>query len=166
MPASQVCHKFFNQSLNSLHQYRKNALRNMTVALTRGASLSLTSIGRYLQGSARVKHKIKCVEHHLNSELMFNDIPAVYQQLISRLTHSLSVCVIAVDWSRYPSSKLSVLHASLLCYGRAIPLMSKVISSRYQNNSSVQNAFPDLMAVAIGKDKKVIIVTDVGFRIS
>ncbi|GBO50462.1 hypothetical protein MFFDBJGM_03491 [Pectobacterium versatile] len=45
MPASQVCHKFFSQSLNSLHQYRKNALLDMTVALTRGASLSLTSIG-------------------------------------------------------------------------------------------------------------------------
>ena len=58
MPASQVCHKFFSQSLNSIHQYRKNALLDMTVALTRGASLSLTSIGRYLPGPARVKHKI------------------------------------------------------------------------------------------------------------
>ncbi|MEI7265082.1 IS4 family transposase, partial [Pectobacterium carotovorum] len=77
MPASQVCHKFFSQSLNSLHQYRKNALLDMTVALTRGASLSLTSIGRYLPGPARVKHKIKRVDRHLNSDLMFSDIPTV-----------------------------------------------------------------------------------------
>lgn len=166
MPASQVCHKFFSQSLNSIHQYRKNALLDMTVALTRGASLSLTSIGRYLPGPARVKHKIKRVDRHLNSDLMFSDIPSVYQQLVSRLTHSLSVCVIAVDWSGYPSSELSVLRASLLCDGRAIPLMSKVISSRYQNNSAVQNAFLDQMAAAIGKDKQVIIVTDAGFRSS
>ncbi|EDM7351507.1 IS4 family transposase, partial [Salmonella enterica subsp. enterica serovar Oslo] len=61
---------------------------------------------------------------------------------------------------------LSVLRASLLCDGRAIPLMSKVISSRYQNNSAVQNAFLDQMAAAIGKDKQVIIVTDAGFRSS
>ncbi|WP_137903845.1 IS4 family transposase [Enterobacter sp. 2VL] len=166
MPASQVCHKFFSQSLNSIHQYRKNALLDMTVALTRGASLSLTSIGRYLPGPARVKHKIKRVDRHLNSDLMFSDIPSVYQQLVSRLTHSLSVCVIAVDWSGYPSSELSVLRASLLCDGRAIPLMSTVISSRYQNNSAVQNAFLDQMAAAIGKDKQVIIVTDAGFRSS
>ncbi|MGL9554326.1 IS4 family transposase, partial [Pectobacterium sp. S6] len=103
MPASQVCHKFFSQSLNSLHQYRKNALLDMTVALTRGASLSLTSIGRYLPGPARVKHKIKRVDRHLNSNLMFSDVPAVYQKLVSRLTSSLSLCVIAVDWSGYPS---------------------------------------------------------------
>ncbi|WP_042859788.1 IS4 family transposase [Dickeya sp. NCPPB 3274] len=166
MPASQVCHKFFSQSLNSLHQYRKNALLDMTVALTRGASLSLTSIGQYLPGSARVKHKIKRVDRHLSSERMFGDIPSVYQRLISRLTRPLSLCVIAVDWSGYPSSELSVLRASLLCDGRAIPLMSKVISSRYQNNSTVQNAFLDQMAAAIGKDKQVIIVTDAGFRSS
>ncbi|WP_174872016.1 IS4 family transposase [Pectobacterium polaris] len=166
MPASQVCHKFFSQSLNSLHQYRKNALLDMTVALTRGASLSLTSIGRYLPGPARVKHKIKRVDRHLNSDLMFSDVPAVYQKLVSRLTSSLSLCVIAVDWSGYPSSELSVLRASLLCDGRAIPLMSKVISSQYQNNATVQNDFLDQMAAAIGKDKQVIVVTDAGFRSS
>ncbi|MER3384481.1 IS4 family transposase [Pectobacterium aroidearum] len=166
MPASQVCHKFFSQSLNSLHQYRKNALLDMTVALTRGASLSLTSIGRYLPGPARVKHKIKRVDRHLNSDLMFSDVPAVYQKLVSRLTRSLSLCVIAVDWSGYPSSELSVLRASLLCDGRAIPLMSKVISSQYQNNATVQNEFLDQMAAAIGKDKQVIVVTDADFRSS
>ncbi|TCB94267.1 IS4 family transposase, partial [Kosakonia quasisacchari] len=90
----------------------------------------------------------------------------VYQQRVSRLTHSLSVCVITVDWSGYPSSEFSVLRASLLCDGSAIPLMSKVISSRYQNNSAVQNDFLDQMAAAIGKDKQVIIVTDAGFRSS
>lgn len=138
----------------------------MTVALTRGASLSLTSIGRYLPGPARVKHKIKRVDRHLNSDLMFSDVPAVYQKLVSRLTSSLSLCVIAVDWSGYPSSELSVLRASLLCDGRAIPLMSKVISSQYQNNATVQNDFLDQMAAAIGKDKQVIVVTDAGFRSS
>ncbi|MEI7215377.1 IS4 family transposase, partial [Pectobacterium versatile] len=90
----------------------------------------------------------------------------VYRQLVSRLTRGLSLCVIAVDWSGYPSSELSVLRASLLCDGRAIPLMSKVVSSQYQNNSTVQNDFLDQMAAAIGKDKQVIVVTDAGFRSS
>lgn len=44
--------------------------------------------------------------------------------------------------------------------------MSKVISSRYQNNSIIQNAFLDQMAAAIDKEKQVIIVTDAGFRSS
>ncbi|GJL40135.1 hypothetical protein TUM17577_13440 [Enterobacter asburiae] len=87
---------------------------------------------------------------------MCSDIPSVYQQLISRFMHSLSFCVIDVDWSGYPSSELSVLRASLLCDGRANHRMSKVMSSCYQNNSAVQNAFLDQMAVAIGKNKQVI----------
>ncbi len=40
MPASQVCHKSFSHFLDSLHQYRKHALLDMTVALTGGASRS------------------------------------------------------------------------------------------------------------------------------
>lgn len=44
--------------------------------------------------------------------------------------------------------------------------MSKVISSHYQNNSAIRNAFFDPMAAAIGKEKQVIIVTDAGFRSS
>lgn len=46
------------------------------------------------------------------------------------------------------------------------PADDKVISSQYQNNATVQNDFLDQMAAAISKDKKVIVVTDAGFRSS
>ncbi|ECJ2646170.1 IS4/IS5 family transposase, partial [Salmonella enterica] len=55
MPARTLCQKFFRGALSPFHQYRQNALLDATVALTRGASLTLTSIGRYLPGSAQVK---------------------------------------------------------------------------------------------------------------
>lgn len=59
MPARTLCQKFFRYALAPFHQYRQNALIDATIALTRGASLILTSIVRYMPGAAKVKNKIK-----------------------------------------------------------------------------------------------------------
>ncbi|ECD8848955.1 IS4/IS5 family transposase, partial [Salmonella enterica subsp. enterica] len=48
MPARQVCQNFFHGALAPFHKYRQNALLDATIALINGASLTLTSIGRYL----------------------------------------------------------------------------------------------------------------------
>ncbi|EDU7987372.1 hypothetical protein CSU83_004763, partial [Salmonella enterica subsp. diarizonae] len=35
---------------------------------------------------------------------------------------------IAVDWSGYPSQEYHILRASLICDGRSIPLLSRLVS--------------------------------------
>lgn len=57
MPVRLLCQNFFRDALNPFHQYRRAALLDATAALSRGASLTLTSIGRYLPGNAQVKSK-------------------------------------------------------------------------------------------------------------
>ena len=164
MPARQVCQKFFRGALAPFHQYRQNALLDATTALTRGASLTLTSIGRYLPGSAQVKNKIKRVDRLLGNSELHNDIPLIFRNITSLLTRQLSWCVIAVDWSGYPSQAFHVLRASLICDGRSIPLMSQIVSSSQQQNALIQKQFLDALSSAISSDKKVIIVTDAGFQ--
>jgi len=78
MPARILCQKFFHTALTPFHQYRQNALLDATVALTRGASLNLTSIGRHLPGSAQVKNKIKRVDRLLGNNALHNDIPIIF----------------------------------------------------------------------------------------
>lgn len=51
----------FRNALAPFHQSRQNALIDTTAALMQGASLILTSIGRYLPDPAQVKNKIKRV---------------------------------------------------------------------------------------------------------
>ncbi|MBN3184309.1 IS4/IS5 family transposase, partial [Pectobacterium brasiliense] len=164
MPAYQVCQKFFRDALAPFHKYRQNALLDATVALTRGASLTLTSIGRYLPGTAQVKHKIKRIDRLLGNVELHSDIPLIFKNITSLLTQQLSWCVIAVDWSGYPSQAFHVLRASLICDGRSIPLMSQVVPSDKQQNPHVQKAFLDALSNAVTPDKKVIIVTDAGFQ--
>lgn len=101
MPARALCQKFFRRALAPFYQYRQNALLDATVALTRGASLSLTSIGRYLPGTAQVKNKIKRVDRLPGNTSIHIDIPLILHKITSLLTRQLPWCVIAVDWSGY-----------------------------------------------------------------
>ncbi|HAS1796477.1 TPA: IS4 family transposase, partial [Enterobacter cloacae] len=52
MPLQTVCQKFFSASLPDVHSFRINVLVSMAVALTHGADLTLTSLGRTLPGRA------------------------------------------------------------------------------------------------------------------
>ncbi|ECM6138477.1 IS4 family transposase [Salmonella enterica] len=164
MPVRKVCQNFFRNALAPFHQYRQNVLLDSTVALINGASLTLTSIGRYLPGSAQVKNKIKRVDRLLGNESLHRDIPMIFRNITSMLTRRLSLCVIAVDWSGYPSQEHHVLRASLLCDGRSIPLLSQVVPFEKQNNSLIQNDFLDSLAQSLPPDARVIIVTDAGFQ--
>lgn len=164
MPAYRVCQKFFRDALSPLHKYRQNALLDATVALISGASLTLTSIGRYLPGRAQVKNKIKRVDRLLGNESLHRDIPLIFKNIISMLTSQLSLCVIAVDWSGYPSQEHHVLRASLICDGRSIPLLSWIVPSKKQQNAQIQQDFLDALAGAVNPGARVIIITDAGFQ--
>lgn len=120
---------FFHNALAPFHKYRQNALLDATIALINGASLTLTSIGRYLPGPAQVKNKIKRVDRLLGNESLHRDIPLIFSNIIAMLTSQLSLCVIAVDWSGYPSQEHHVLRASLLCDRRSLPLLSWIVPS-------------------------------------
>ncbi|QNC61958.1 IS4 family transposase [Shigella boydii] len=164
MPVHKVCQNFFRDALAPFHQYRQNALMDATVALINGASLTLTSIGRFLPGNAQVKNKIKRIDRLMGNEALHRDIPMIFRNITSMLTRQLSLCVIAVDWSGYPSQEHHVLRASLLCDGRSIPLLSKVVPSEKQNNPLIQHDFLDSLAQSLPPDARVIIVTDAGFQ--
>ncbi|MCT4713459.1 IS4 family transposase [Enterobacteriaceae bacterium H18W14] len=164
MPARKVCQNFFQSALAPFHKYRQNALLDATTALISGASLTLTSIGRFLPGRAQVKNKIKRVDRLLGNKALQSDIPMIFKNIISMLTGQLSLCVIAIDWSGYPSQDNHVLRASLLCDGRSIPLLSKVVPSKKQHNTLIQKAFLDELFEAVNPEARVIIVTDAGFQ--
>ncbi|BAE74808.1 putative transposase [Sodalis glossinidius str. 'morsitans'] len=150
--------------LAPFHKYRQNALLDATIALISGASLTLTSIGRYLPGAVQVKNKIKRVDRLLGNKSLHQDIPLIFKSIISMLTSQLSLCVIAVDWNGYPSQEYHVLRASLLCDGRSIPLLSWIVPSEKQQNSQLQKAFLNALAEAVNQQARVIIVTDAGFQ--
>lgn len=164
MPVRRICQNFFRYALAPFHKYRQNALLDSTIALINGASLTLTCIGRFLPGHAQVKHKIKRVDRLLGNESLHRDIPLIFKNIISMITKRLSLCVIAVDWSGYPSQEYHVLRASLLCDRRSLPLLSWIVPSEKQQNAKIQKAFLNALAGAVNPQARVIIITDAGFQ--
>lgn len=136
----------------------------MAVALCNGAELTLTSLGRSLPGRAHVKNKIKRVDRALANTALHRDLPRIQQRLAHAITSLMPFCVIAVDWTGWPDKNWHLLRASLVCDGRSLPLMSEVVPAELAQNSDVQCAFLDRLHAAVPAGKKVIIVTDAGFR--
>ena len=78
MPDRSLCQKFFRDAFAPFYQYRQRAILDATAAISRGASLTLSSIGRYLPGNARVKNKIKRIDRLLGNDALHRDILAHY----------------------------------------------------------------------------------------
>ncbi|EHC5987704.1 IS4 family transposase [Salmonella enterica] len=65
---------------------------------------------------------------------------------------------------RYPSQEYHILRASLICDGRSIPLLSRLVSSAKQNNLLIQKEFLDELHRRVNPKAKVILITDAGFQ--
>lgn len=89
MTVRKVCQSFFNNALSPFHQYRKNALIAATAALINGASLTLSSIGRYMPGRSQVKNKIKRADRLLGNQ----SLSAIYRTFFPALSPCLpAIC--------------------------------------------------------------------------
>ncbi|STH69863.1 transposase [Escherichia coli] len=85
MPARSLCQNFLNNILAPLHLYRQKSLIDATNAVINGASLTLTSIGRHLTGTASVKNKIKRVDRLLGNRHLQMRFPPFFSELPKRL---------------------------------------------------------------------------------
>jgi hypothetical protein len=132
--------------------------------LIAGNTLSLTKIGRHLPGKAKVKHKIKRVDRFIGNQKLHDENTAISAAIARRITACLPSCVIAIDWSGCCSQDFHVLRASLVYDGRGLPLLNRVVSSeRQEHNDEHQQFLLDLQAL-LGTQRRVVIVTDAGFK--
>lgn len=146
MPARLLCQNFLNNILAPLHLYRQKSLIDATNAVINGASLTLTSIGRHLIGTASVKNKIKRVDRLLGNRHLQNEVSTIFQRITQKITRGMSRVVILIDWSAYHASRFQLLRASLACDGRSLPLMSCVVPSSQTANADVHERFLESLA--------------------
>lgn len=93
----------------------------------KGASVSITELGRTLSGPACIKHKIKRMDRlagnrHLNSERM-----AVYGAMSQWLLQSLPMPLILINWSPLTADQhQQLLRAALPTGGRSVTLYEEI----------------------------------------
>lgn len=163
MRASRIVRQICRAVVAHVHAARITAVLAAVDALVRGGRLTLTALGRRLDSSALVKHRIKRIDRLLGNSRLHGELPVWYTALARRLVGQARRPVVLIDWTQ-TVGKFDALVAAVPFAGRAIPIYAEVHSSSSVGNRKVQNRFLKHLACVLPRDVKPVIVTDAGFR--
>lgn len=162
MRASLIVRQLCTQVGILVHQARFSMVLVAVDALLRGGRLTLTCLGRWLEGSAMPKHRIKRVDRFLGNSRVHREIPLWYRALAARLLANVSRPVVLVDWTQTIGS-FQALVAAVPFLGRAIPIYAEVHPHSLLGNRRVHDAFLARLGDVLS-GRRPIIVADAGFR--
>lgn len=165
MLAFIFCHTYLLKSLSSMHTKTRKSIESHTRSLLSGkANLSLSSIGRHLPGRAHVKHKINMCWRFLSNKKLHKQQVVIYQSVFALILTPLKEILIAVDWTGCCGSDTPMLRASLVHSGRSIPIYNELHSQKDLATEKVHKEFLVNLKAIIPEGKRVIIITDAGFK--
>jgi len=165
MHATKLLHNRLQQSAPEIHQTRLNAFIAAVHSATNGASLTITSLGRGLQGATRDKHKIKRIDRLIGNPHLYQDRNAIYRALTKLAVSKVKTPMIVIDWSPLCGDlSHQLLRAAIPVGGRALTLYEEVHPVGKLGNRIVQHQFIDHLAAILPTNSNPIIVGDSGFR--
>jgi hypothetical protein len=164
MHASPFLHNFVSKSLSFIHKVRLNILLASVFSLMNDGKLTLTSLGRSLPGSAKVKNKIKSIDRLLGNKKLLEESFQIYYQLVKKLLIGASEAVVILDHSGCCTNAHWILRASLLGKGRSITIYQEVHPFGMHDNLKVKKGFLEKLKKILPKHIKVTLITDAGFR--
>jgi len=124
--------------------------------------LSLTGLAKSSKGKAKERHAIRRTDRLLGNKKLHNEIPIFYNVLISYLVKKCDRLHIVIDWSAVnDKKKWFILRASLTLKGRSHTIYQEIHPK--QNSADLEKSFLKKLKVLL-PGKKVVIITDAGFR--
>ena len=165
MSIIDLLHNLLKEKLPSIHATRLQALMAAVQAGLKGASVSITQLGRSLSGPAYIKHKIKRMDrlvgnYHLNTERM-----EIYGAMTQWLLQSLPMPLILIDWLPLTTDQhQQLLRAALPTGGRSVTLYEEIHPVKRLGNRRIQQRFLRSLQALLPDDIAPIIVADSGFR--
>ena len=160
-----LLHNLLKEKLPGIHATRLTALMAAVEAGLKGASVSITELGRTLSGPACIKHKIKRMDRlagnrHLNTERM-----AVYGAMTQWLLQSLPMPLILIDWSPLTADQhQQLLRSALPTGGRSVTLYEEIHPVKKLGNRRIQQRFLRSLKALLPANVTPIIVADSGLR--
>jgi hypothetical protein len=167
MHTQPVLQKFFRESLPEIHQTRCQALTVAVDAVTRGARVTITGLGRSLANTGtRIKHRVKRMDRLIGNRLLGAQRETVYRAIVLRLLAGCPQPIILVDWSDFSADRQQqLLRASLAVGSRAITLFEELHPYHKLANRQVQHRFVDQLKRMVPTHCTPIIIADAGFRV-
>lgn len=165
MHATHVLDKHLRTHCQGVHVRRMNGVMLMVNALLHGRVLTVTELGRSLQGEVAPKHQIKKSDRMIGNIHLHSEREEFYRALIKFTVGNLKRPVILVDWSDVSDDRaFQKLRASMAVEGRALTLYEEVHPQSKSANRRVQNRFLKTLKRLLPEQCRPIIVTDAGFK--
>ncbi|MGH9440417.1 MAG: IS4 family transposase [Terriglobia bacterium] len=161
-----VLHKFFRNSFPAVHATRLEALTVAVEAVTQGSRVSITTMGRELHSSVRIKHRIKRMNRLVGNRLLTAERERFYRAMVHRLLAGSARPIILIDWSDFSVDRAQqLLRASLPVGGRALTLYEELHPYELLANRAVQHSFLDRLGALLPSECTPVIIADAGFRV-
>lgn len=146
-----------------VHVARLAAVVKVVEGIVSGGRLSPATIGRNLEGTARPKHGIKCVDRLLGSPHMVKDRLFIFLAIAHHLLRGCARPVILVDWT-HTGGTHEALVAAVPIGGRALPIYVEVHPLKKLGNAAVEKRFLCALKAILPSECRGIIVSDAGFK--
>lgn len=165
MRAVEVLQKLLRRSIPSMHRRRLASLTAVMGSALHGGRLTLSALGRHLDSTGAVRHRIKRVDRLLGNPHLHDERLLFYRLLCDLLIGHRRQPILIVDWSDLrPDRSWLLLRASVWVHGFALPVYEEVHPLRLQNNRRVQRDFLLTLRMLLGEAVRPIVIADAGFR--
>lgn len=165
MRATKLLHDLLDNACHSIDKRLRKTLFSAAETLTRCKQLSISTLGRSLDRSAKVKHSIKCMDRLFGNKTLHKKNALFYQAITRILLKNNFRPVILIDWSGLtPCGAFHFLSASLAVNGRSFPLYDQAYPLKEQMNDKTHKNFLNTLQKMLPDGCIPIIVTDAGFR--
>lgn len=164
MSRGRVLHDFLKNSLSFVHAKRLNAIVEVVTAVTDGAGLTISQIGRAIRNSAKIKHNIKKVDRLCGNKKLQYELPEFYSSMtatiLKKLPESLPI-IIDVCYLK-DHHELQTIRASFVINRRSLTLYELSYSGNEMKKS--HEKFLEQLRGIIPESKSVIFLLDAGFK--
>jgi|SRR5580698_5221451 hypothetical protein len=162
MQGQQLLYNLIENAPSFIHKKTINSVTNAVGSLLIGKELSLTGLARSSKGKAKERHAIRRTDRLLGNKKLHSEITTFYSVLISYLLKKSETLHIVIDWSAVnDKKKWFILRASVTLKGRSHTIYQETHPK--QNSAVLEKSFLKKLKMLL-PDKKVVIITDAGFR--
>ena len=165
MRLSKLLQKIYQNTSPNLDKRVYKLVLNVSEKLAIHKKLTIASLGRALDGKAKIKHKIKKVDRLFGNQSLSKKTDYFYKTNIDWLIGSKKEPIIHVDWSGLTKcGRFYFLRASVPMKGRALSILDMTFPVEVYGSQSAHKLFLNRLKRLLPNDCKPIIVTDAGFR--
>ena len=165
MQVESLLKEHLSVSCPHIHSTRLQAVMDVATGLQKSRNLSLTAIGRQLDGDTVMKHRIKKVDRLLSNRHLYNEVTSIYKGLsdyvLKYINQNKCIPLIVDLCYMKDTHSVQMLSAELALKGRSLPIYRDVFEQNQLKNRA--SDFIARLSTCIPDGREVLIIMDAGF---